>query len=64
MAISDLMIVKKAFIEEQQFLDKRGPDYIPNLSRVAKRIERLEKRRDAIHEAEMTDLAEVLNPNA
>ncbi len=64
MTISDLLIVKEAFLEEQGFLDRSGPDHIPNLRRIVERIKRLERRRDAAHRAAQRDMADILNPNA
>ncbi len=63
MAISDLQIVKEAFLDEHRFLEARGPDWVPNLCRIVERIKRLEKRRDAAHKAAQRDMAEILYPH-
>ncbi len=63
MTVSDLQIISQAFIEEHRYLETRGPDYIPDLHRIAGRIKRLGRLRDAAFEAEQLDLDEIHNPN-
>ncbi len=61
--LSDLQIVKEAMIAEQNFVETRGPNWVPNFRRVVERIKRLERRRDRADEAPQHDLAEILNPH-
>lgn len=44
--MSDLEIIIEALLREHRTINARGPEYIPDMKRVAQRIEFLMKKRD------------------
>ncbi len=62
---TDLEIIRQVLIREQQRIEARGPEYIPNLRIIAHNITKLEQKRSRMQDHLDKELGNLANdPNA